>query len=213
MEPTTLEDGMTRPGNEVSRRGFIAAIGAAAAASAIPTVAGAVAPPDSLAAWPAAFRELVERFRPSYMVEIVRLAERLRPGFESGEFRGYIGEVDDDVDWGTGLPRKTLLPMERLEDLCAEHFGIAEGRNWGDFNSQNADRLTSQLILEVSPAKEDVVTETNRGATLPALASWALSQDVLSVAIVRGWRVPDAARDEWTPEPSLIAQWAREVLS
>ncbi|WP_242344019.1 hypothetical protein [Anaeromyxobacter terrae] len=162
---------------------------------------------DTRASWRAAHEALIERFRPLYIAELERFAETLRPRFEAGELRGYIDELDD------GAGRDVRLPMDRLEDLCAEYFGIAVGRRWRDFDDEDADRLTAQLILAASPAGAAVLNSNNRGVTLPALATWAVTRDVFSVAIVRGWRVPDEARDEWTPEPHIIATWANEVRS
>jgi hypothetical protein len=152
----------------------------------------------------AAFEALVVQFRPLYLAEVARLAETLRPKFESGELRGYTDE-DDDARVGQAVP------MDRLEDLCNEHFGLQAP---GTFEGGIVDRdpVTAELVLAASPSAEDVINDGNRGHARSTLAMFAAARDVLAFAIARGWRKP-RSDEEWTPGLAAILKMAQEVRS
>lgn len=126
--------------------------------------------------WNAGQKALVDRFRPLYLAEVARFAEALRPQFEAGELRGYREEID-----GVDLGRAT--PLERLEDMCAEHFGL------------RTDHAAEGLVISVSPS---AAAATLSGAGVRN-AVFACAWDVLAVARARGWYTP--TRDE-CPAPS-----------
>lgn len=77
----------TRQTKEVSRRGFIGTIGAAAAATALPLFPALARQPAPQGNWPGAVSTHADGFRAAYLAELVRFAESLRPRFESGELR------------------------------------------------------------------------------------------------------------------------------
>jgi hypothetical protein len=171
--------------SRTTRRGFIGAIGAAAAATALPSPAAAtpLTWPETLAAWPGAFRELVERFRPLYAAEVARLAETLRPRFESGELHAMTDEELEDGQAGA------TAPMWRIEAAAGEHFGLVEA---GDGDRQ--DRIcegaehVAAMILAVSPSSPFVDAE---GWHHPAFAATeCVLWDVIFHARERGWYTP-----------------------
>jgi hypothetical protein len=203
---------VAKTNNTVSRRGFIGAIGAAAAASVLSPVAlaapatsgGPVRWTSATADWHAAQARLVERFRPAYLAELERFAEELRPGFVSGELRGYR-----DVDEGLGYDARQagdedyIDPDARLEELCAEHFGL-EVEQAG--STYVGDEAMANLILAMSPAAEH--WQPGTGWYHPAnRATLCVAWDVLAIARALG--IYEATADE---SPSLEATaWAREV--
>jgi hypothetical protein len=162
---------------------------------------------DTKAAWRSSFDALVERFRPLYLAEVVRCAETLRPRFESGELHGYRPDDDGDVS------SESLAPMDRLEDLCAEHFGIRvdeverveDGRSY--LYDVERDPRTADMILEVSPSAEG---GSVTGQDVPSFnAKYSIAWDVLAVARARGWYRPP--HDE-CPSPESLRP-ATEALS
>ena len=190
--------------NTVSRRGFIATIGAAAAASAVPSPARAKAAAprtwrSALAAWPeavaamkASSAAIVERFRPAYFAELRRFTEELRPRFAAGELYGYRG--DDDQEG-----------QDRLEELCAERFGVEVRRVEGE---EVGDEITANMINAVSPSAEHWMPEEDwyhPGYCAQACAAF----DVLAVARALGIHRP--APDEAPGEK--LTKWAQGVFS
>lgn len=153
---------------------------------------------EAKACWQAAQEALVARFRPEYLAEVVRLAETLRREFEAGGIYGYRGG-----DNGTAIES---TPIERLEELCAEHFGIQVDDEERDGNAYQVERdfMTARMILAVSPSAD--------GASDPGVeaesfnARVAAAWDVLAVARARGWynptpdESPDAAETRWALE-------------
>jgi hypothetical protein len=186
--------------NGTTRRGFIGAIGAAAAAAAAPGVAfGAGAPrplawPEALAEWPGAFNELAERFRPLYRREVARLAEELRPRFESGELRAFEDEDLEDGESGA------TSPMWRIEAEAGEHFRLVKrdgsGRCAAGEVYEGAGHIAS-LILVVSPSTFYVGDDWSHVAyRANAAAMW----DVILHARERGWYTPSPDEEIGPPE-------------
>jgi hypothetical protein len=136
--------------NTVSRRGFIGKIGAAVAVTAIPLSAVARSPltwPETLEAWPGAFRELVERFRPLYTAEVARLAETLRPRFESGELHAMTDEELEDGESGA------TAPIWKVEAAAGEHFGLTKGASFDkDREICEGAEHVAHMVLAVSPS-------------------------------------------------------------
>ena len=177
--------------NEVSRRGFIGAIGAATAAAALPVGALAASPltwPETLAAWPEAFRGLVERFRPLYVAEVARLAATLRPRFESGELHAM---TDDELEDDAGA----MAPIWRVQAAAGEHFGLvrAGGREGRSSGVEREERIcdgaghVAHMILAVSRSApfmdegwDHVAYQANEAAM------W----DVVLHARAAGWYTP-----------------------
>jgi hypothetical protein len=174
----------TESSKGVSRRGFIAACGAAVAASAVPAVALG-APAAGEGEWPGAFRQIVERLRPLYMAEVVRLAEMLKPRFEAGELRENV-DSDYPDDFAPCPKDFSLddLPMGRLEAACRQRFGLAVPE---EESGTPESIVSASLILAVSPSE----CQTDLGESDPRpRAVEAAAMDVLAVARERGWCPP-----------------------
>lgn len=166
----------TKRMNEVSRRSFIGTIGAAAAATALPVgaLAGGItaaarsgktgnsvlpvstgAAPDwrsACTAWPDAVAEMkaqtdaiVARFRPAYFEEVRKLAETLRPRIATEELSDYPADDDDETPFLDG--------RHRLEELCAEHFGVVVTAN-RQTGECHGDEVLAEMICAVSPSAE-----------------------------------------------------------
>jgi hypothetical protein len=169
--------------SSVTRRGFLAGCGAAAAGVAVtgaaPAGQAAMNWPETLRAWPSAFNELAERFRPLYMAEVARLADTLRPRFESGELRGF---TDEDLEDGASGRDS---PLWKIEAAAGEHFRLV--RRGEDPEPYDGAELVAGVILGVSPSApftgdgwEHVAYQANEAAT------W----DVLLHARGQGWYTP-----------------------
>jgi hypothetical protein len=169
-------------GQGVSRRGFIAAFGAATAAAALP--AGAAAGPAAPARWADA-KGLIPALRAAYAAELERFAERLRPRFESGELRGF---TDDDMEREFG-DRSWVAPLWKLEKLCAAHFGLEVATTEVDdcSTTYEGDAEAAHLVLLASPSRAETADcyyhECHH-------ASAAVTADVLRIARERGWYRP-----------------------
>jgi hypothetical protein len=164
-----------------TRRGFIGAIGAAAAASALPAPALGAA-----REWGVAVGR-VPALRAAYLAEVERLAETLRPRFESGELHGW-NSPSDPAD-------SSNHPTMRLEDELAEYV---------------CDFPSAYLVLACSPAE----TGIDGGICLADAQSAArecLVTDVFRAARERGWWRPGA--DEYIGEDEWRALHGPEVLS
>jgi hypothetical protein len=179
-----------------SRRGFIAACGAAVAASALPkAVLGAPRRDDScgretLARWQEA---QLPGLRALYLAEVVRFAEEIRPRFESGEFRGFTDadseRIERERDWDP--------PLFELENLCEQRFRLDVDR-YGEEAYLNA-----YLIRCVSPSEG----QTFDAQPIAGQAAIAVSRDVLAVARARGFCASTPDED-----PSLDeTRWAEEL--
>jgi hypothetical protein len=186
----------TNKGNEngTTRRGFLAAVGAVTAASAIPAVALAVSARrssgrETLAGWQEA---QLPGLRALYLAEVVRFAEELRPRFASGELRGFTdadGErIEREPHWDP--------PLFELENLCEERFRLDVDR-YGEEAYLNA-----YLIRCVSPSEG----QTFDAQPVAGQAAIAVSRDVLAVARARGFCASTPDED-----PSLDeTRWAEE---
>jgi hypothetical protein len=172
---------MTTKRNEgVSRRGFIAACGAAAAAVAVPVGVGAGALPKSASIGEQASRarrDASETYRAAwrvaYLEELEQLADAMRPGFQAGEFYSFRGDGDE----GGG--------QRRTENACARHFGL--GVTPDEWEEGGVGSGTARMILAVSP-HADV---TGEGSLYPCdHARESVAWDVIAVARERGWYTP-----------------------
>jgi hypothetical protein len=172
----------------VSRRGFLAAAGAAVAATVVPTaaVSATTAPlawPETLDAWPAAFRWLVDRFRPLYMAEVARLAETLRPRFESGELHAM---TDDELEDGEN---GATAPVWRIEAAAGDYFGLTKGATGQEEQHPlTGSEHIAHMVIAVSPSAPYVVDEGWKHVAYEArdAAMW----DVILYAREHGWYTP-----------------------
>lgn len=170
---------MTRNG-KVSRRGFIAACGATAAAAALPSAAfaGAAAGASVLAHGPA--------LREAYMTEVGRLAESLRPRFETGDLYAARDAGGTDTAWED-------QPHAMIEEACAQYFGL---------EAPVGSDTMAHLVLAASPhtvATADGYQHARFHAQ--AAAAW----DVIAHARARGWYVPTADEFEDPLSPQHTA--------
>jgi hypothetical protein len=145
---------------------------------------GAAAPhwPEEFAAWPGAFRELVQRFRPLYEAEIARVAATLRARFESGELRAITDEDLEDGDSGA------TSPMWRIEAAVGEHFRLLQPGSREEI-CEGAGHI-AHMILAVSPS-----ASYTEGAGWHCDAYWASAAatwDVILYAREQGWYAPGA---------------------
>lgn len=151
---------------------------------------------EAKVSWQAAQEALVARLRPLYLAEVARFAETLRPDFEAGRLYGYRGG-----DNGTSIES---TPIGRLEELCAEHFGIQVDDEERDGNAYQVERdfMTARMILAVSPSADGA---SDPGAEAESFnAQFAAAWDVLAVARARGWYKP-------TPDESPDVEETRWV--
>lgn len=154
----------------VSRRGFIAACGAAVASTTVPRAAQA----GTLTGWASAKR-MAAALVAAYLAEVERFTEELRPRFESGEVGAWDGN-------DTG-------PTDRLEELCAERFGLQVTKiGWGEY--EGGDLEQALLILFVSPSSDSVDRGANWAHECLAAAA-AVATDVLASARRCGWVPPE----------------------
>jgi hypothetical protein len=179
-------------GTGTTRRGFLGALGATAAAMALPAVTlGTEEIADdwraAISAWRREYRSRLPAFRAVYRAELERFAETLRPGFAAGTFRAENDHDEFDS------------PQLSLENACEEHFGLAD-----------ADETEAALLLDVSdqaPALAD--------GGWPLLANWAVvavAWDVIMLARNRGWYTPSADEGgEPLKDPVYLRRIAREA--
>lgn len=191
---------------EVSRRGFLAAVGAVTAA--LPVQSAFPWGSEKIGAGPA-WSEAVAFHRPAlrtaYLEEIARFAEPLRPRFEAGELRahadgdGYTGNAPDDV----------------IKAAVVAHFGlkVTETRS-EDWIYYDGNEDVARLIMAASPH----ATASEAFGQAPHvchLAADAALWDVIAHARARGWYTPVENED---PDPNLemltdAEMRAREVRS
>lgn len=185
--------------NGTTRRGFLAAVGAGAAALAVP--AGASAAPsatmaparfaagtwtEAIGAWPAAVeamkiqtQAIVDQFLPAYLAEIGRLAEELRPRFLPGGDL-YATVIDPE---STQEERAGEVAIERLEELCTQRFGLEVGQKEYEYVG---DEALGTMIFAISPSREEWGIEWNH----PCYAATACAgSDVVAYAKRQGWGV------------------------
>lgn len=166
----------------VSRRGFLATCGAAAASTTLPSPAFSAPSP---AAGKAA---LVEGIRSWYAAELERLGEQLRPRFEAGELRAYRDEDHQRIPGTTGWGDECFTngsPQWEIDRLVKAHFGLA---TWRVGNWIEGDRETAHMILAVSRFGDAVMECPADHAADHAVD--AVTWDVIVMAQARGWYVP-----------------------
>lgn len=149
------------------------------------------------AAWQKAEADALEGLRVAYMADLNRLAETLRPRFESGELYGYRDDetnarLDEAFRWREAHPgfteeeraafEKSLPPWapEMVEEACAAFFGLDEAHEERDFE---ATFRRASLLRAVSPGDSTTLPD---GPVIPS-AVMAISADVFTIARVRGW--------------------------
>lgn len=184
---------MTTNREGTTRRGFMAACGAAAAATALPAVAigEAAGSGEKLRTPPRT--ALLEAWRALYRVELETLAEQLRPRFEAGQLRAFRDE-DERVSWDEA-------PHGQLEDLAAEYFGLGvKTRDDGLSVWKDENPVVAHMILAVSPH----AACTGGGAEPPAHAAEAAAWDLIAIARARRWYVPTEEESE-DPVPEVLS--------
>jgi hypothetical protein len=109
-------------------------------------------------------------WRASYLDELERLAERLRPRFLSGELRGMS---DGDLAHDGGA----TSPFYAVERICCEHFEL-----------EAMDPATLRLMLDVSPHASAIADAgwTDDVYWLQSAIAW----DLIALARARGMYLP-----------------------
>jgi hypothetical protein len=177
--------------NKMGRREVLGAGALALGAALLPRSAGAAQAASS-----------------EYAATLERIAAALRPGFESGEYRGWTDE-DDELD--NHLPRTGYdPPLWKLERECARLIGDARTAAVVLFGSPNAAdgwfrfEMDHELRAQIFPVDDEYdpadLAEVFR-IEMCGKAGLALSCDVLQVARARGWYKP--APSERTPGTTL----------
>lgn len=181
---TTKRD--DRRTDKVTRRGFIAAFGAASAAAVLPAgTAGA--------------RDMTE-----YEQIRERVALALRQRFAASEFRGWTDE--DSRAMETSGRGEYTPPIWKLEKACArlvrnlgEAFAVLEesphaAAGWQYFEVNG--ELRSRHVNGKKPATAaEIMLDEARGK-----AGYALAHDVLLIARERGWYRPATGEEPSTAE-------------
>jgi hypothetical protein len=174
--------------SNVSRRGFLAAIGAAGALPLFPALAQQPGP----GRWAEAADINVAALRAAYHAEIARLSATLRPRFESGELRAYRDGDDEGVFRGTGAADS---PHWEVERICAKHFGLEVKRDVLDNGDEvfQGDGGAAYLVLAASPR-----AECTEDAFYHAChhAQTAAAWDVIMYARSARWYTPAANETE-----------------
>jgi len=151
----------------LSRRSFLAASAATAAAAGLPTTSRARAP----LSW-AQVRELVPDLRAAYLAEVERLATGRRAEFESGELHGWH-LVASAVPAGGA--------KEGSEHPC---FVL-----WEELEEDIEDASTAYLVLACSPSEEAGIDDCALSDVRSAAAQ-AVAVDMFRAARARGWWRP-----------------------
>lgn len=164
-----------------TRRGFLASVAAATAATALPATAEARTPTT----W-GALRAGLPGLRAAYLAELERFAETLRPRFAAGELRAFR-DCDDGIE---------DAPPWMLERLCASHFGVEVTRSEDGYGGEDheGDMAAAYLILAASPRAEALLdTQVHPGYHAAEAAAW----DVIAHARACGWYspAPDESED------------------
>jgi hypothetical protein len=174
----------TNPGRRTVLRTGVLAFGAAllpaSTLARTPHVEQSAAAASTWDAW----RAQISALRATYLAEVERLAEELRPRFEAGELRAMTGEDLEDGDWGA------TSPFWKVGEICAARFGCAVTRTAD--GALVGDIEAARLVLLASPRAES----QDRNATHPCYpAKDAAAWDVIAVARERGMYVPGADED------------------
>lgn len=119
--------------------------------------------------------------RAAYLAEVERFAEGLRPRFEAGELRKNVPSDYPAAQTPGAIPD---TPMERLERLCEERFGL-NGRRYYEARIPEVE-AAAHLVLAVSPHVV-VAVDDDDGAMIWDQACHAVALDVLASARSRGW--------------------------
>lgn len=178
---------------KTSRRSILQA-GAVAVGAALLPRAGAAAQASPALGTAAA----LEVLRRDYLGRVKAFAEELRPRFKAGELHCYR-DSDPEMD----------MPMDRLEVLCRERFGltVTERQVGNGFTYLDGDEPSAHVILAVSPMAKEI-TEISGASDSPCdSAAMAAAHDVLTVARERRWYQP-------TPDESYCygrAEWPAEA--
>jgi hypothetical protein len=191
---------MAESQSTLSRRSFIAGVGASAAgaAAAVPLVSlGSEPAPaastwsDAVARWREEFQRRIPTFRAAYLREIEALAEANRGRFLSGEL--HAGRDLEEEAWSMGDGEETMPGPDRVEALVEQHFGKAN----------EMDAATVAVLLECSPHVPPLAPfGWNSDAQLFVVAA---AWDVIAVARERGWYA--VTPDEFTDpllEPAFL---------
>jgi hypothetical protein len=129
----------------------------------------------------------------AYQQRIERLAEEVRPRFESGEFRGFIGEdLERELQERTLNPHRWIAPRWRFAD-------VVESKVEGDADAY--------LILACSPSGDLVDGDYQLKAARTAAAE-CMSLDVFRIGLHEGWYKP--GRGEEPSAEALLGQFAPE---
>jgi hypothetical protein len=140
------------------------------------------------------------------MAEVERLADALRPRFESGELRACNEEdyrIYDEPGRSATQDDIENMPMGRCEALVAEHFGIAvtvtDDADGG--RTYRGDAEATHLVLAFSPnaARTEELANNHPGYH----AQTAAALDLITAARARGMYVP-TADEEFQDEPEEV---------
>lgn len=179
---------MAKGTGEVTRRGFIGAMGAAAAAVAVPATVQAMP-----RGWPGDWTP----FRAAYMAEIERLAEANRARFKAGELRAERDGDFEGLKSGNGIAtpeEMDNMPMGRCEGIVAAHFGLGVDRGVTEYGGRplqtfDGDESAAYMVLACSPHAADTDDNWNH----PCFhARNAAAWDLITVARARGMYAPAA---------------------
>lgn len=176
----------------VSRRGFMVAVGAAAAATTVPA---------SVEAAPVTWQgreSVLSALRAAYRAEVERIASDLRPRFESGELHGWHFYDDDDgkdLDAGQADDYRDHPVHVLAKEIGAAHV---------------PDFATAYLVLACSQAEDQSIPGDTELEAARYAAADCITVDVYRHARAHGWWRPrrgeyigqdewDALRDEVSP--------------
>jgi hypothetical protein len=136
---------------------------------------------------------VVEALRMAYLAEVERIAEALRPRFESGELRCWTDEDGDEIEARRRAgDREWLPPLWRIERFSADWLGMDPKAQGEAFNE---GCRVAYLVRLVSPHEDE--TEDAQPAIGQAME--AVGRDVLDAAGRRGWLQPTPVATPPTP--------------
>jgi hypothetical protein len=175
--------------NVTSRRGFMAAMGFAAAATAV-----RASPVPGRTSW-AGIGGAIEALRAAYLAEVERFALELESRFRAGELRAE-DEAIDVYDYDSPETWHERCPQAKLERLVAQRFGLEVkkttyvsrcGDSEHEYETFDGDTAAAYLILAVSPHGDAVGSESYHPAyDARSCVVW----DVIALARARRWYVP-----------------------
>ncbi len=173
----------------VSRRGLLQA-GAAAALGAVLMPRTSIAHEPVAGALPQEYRAVLDR-----------VATTLRPGFESGEYRGWNDDDSDRMDTAHRRHDPDYVPPEwRLEKECARQIAdpktamtvlvcsLHAPYGWHTYE-MNHDLREQAGVVDGRYDPVDVARVFH--AELCGKAGVAMARDVLEIALERKWYMPD----------------------